>query len=117
MTSTDEHQSAVAVQNYHEADSGYRMHLYPLFLDYRGGTYIAQVEASSPRSSVRKWLRSVPATLGLILDAEECVALQEGFQQDLSLIHVEGVMQAWCASVLIGNELALVQIVTIETAG
>jgi hypothetical protein len=90
------------------------MKLYTCFLDYGGGTYIAQVQAASPKTSLKKWIDELPQSLGLILGLEECKRLVEAFNRETSISRVEGVQSVWCATATVGNQLALVHLVITE---
>jgi hypothetical protein len=35
-------------------------HLFTIFLDYLGGTYISQVESANPSEALESWARSLP---------------------------------------------------------
>ena len=85
--------------------------LYTCFLDYDGGAYIAQVQAGSPKTSLKKWLDELPRSLSLILGLEECKRLIEAFDLDTTINRVEGVQSVWCASTTVGKQLALVHLV------
>lgn len=89
--------------------------LYTVLLDYAGGTYIAQVSASSPRAALTKWARSVPDNLKLIVGPDACWAIKTGFEGDLSVSRVKGVRGVWCSSALAGEELALVHLIATDT--
>jgi hypothetical protein len=90
------------------------MRLYTCFLDYGGGTYIAQVQASSPKTSLKRWLDELPEFLSLVLGPEECEKLGEAFKRDTSISRVEGVQSVWCATTTVGNQLAVVHLITTE---
>ncbi len=90
------------------------MKLYTCFFDYDGGTYVVQVQAASPKASLKKWLDELPEFLGLVLGLEECEKLGEAFKRDTSISRVEGVQSVWCATATVGNQLAVVHLITTE---
>ena len=92
------------------------MALYTFFLEYRGGTYIAQVRASSPTAGVRKWAKSLDyeAVEGMSREAKEELVryLHEGVERP---VPIDGVQRTWCCTASPGDHFALINFV--ETAG
>src|SRR5215204_3168572 len=89
------------------------MPLYTFILEYAGGTYISQINASSPNSACVKWARSleVSQVSGLDLKGKESLVKQLEEEEPDPL---DGLVNAWCASALVQDELALINLVQTE---
>ena len=92
------------------------MPLYTFIMDYRGGTYISQVRAPSPRKAVWRWAKDLNpkpiygfgerAKEQLIAELHEDEELGEQFP-----IEVGQVVNTWCYTLLIKGQLVLINIV------
>jgi hypothetical protein len=92
------------------------MPLYTFIMDYRGGTYISQVRAASPRKAVWRWANDLnpkpifgfgaKAKEQLIAELHDDEAEGEEFP-----IAVGQAVNAWCYTLLIKGQLVLVNIV------
>jgi hypothetical protein len=72
------------------------MNLYTMLLEYGGGTYIAQVEASSADDSFRKWLsklRSDHIAGAISIEVADALADEEDGPTAL-----DGLTGCWCVS-------------------
>ncbi len=87
--------------------------LYTIVMDYRGGTYVSQTEADDVAGAVRAWALALNpkevADLGHAGKAELIEQLLEGGQSPVSL---EGVVNVWCTSCSVSDELCLINIVS-----
>lgn len=88
--------------------------LFTFVLDYRGGTYISQIESDSVSLSLRKWLD--------VVDLDEVWGLtnrgRSRFREALlshDLAAVDRVSNVWCASGRVRGALATVHVV--QTSG
>ena len=86
------------------------MSLYTLLFDYLGGTYVGQVRASSPSFALTAWLDrlEVENVSGLTPSAKK--KLTERSEQDHP-VEVQTCENAWCWTTVLGEKLALVNIV------
>jgi hypothetical protein len=88
--------------------------LYTFLLEYKGGTYISQIEADSNKSALMKWSES--------LNVSEIEGIGEKMKEQIknaakletpSLL--QGMNNVWCATFLLAGNLALVNFVKTET--
>jgi hypothetical protein len=77
------------------------MALFTIILEYRGGTYIAQVAARGPRQALARWARDVSpktvAVLGARAKAALVSALVEHGGRGNPPTPIEGLPNVWCA--------------------
>ena len=84
------------------------MDLYTLICEYDGGTYIAQMSASSPKNAVLSWLgargswKCIPKVVRHQIKA--------GLDHDLP-VAIEGVRNVWCLSASSNKGLVLINLV------
>ncbi|WP_298332716.1 hypothetical protein [Asticcacaulis sp.] len=92
------------------------MPVYTLFLDYKGGTYIAQRRAPNPREALRLWAtQPEKALLSALGDDAGCIeSLAAEIGDDNQLVPIQGMTSVWCASFVVEGELALINIVQTE---
>jgi hypothetical protein len=86
------------------------MHLYTFIMEFRGGTYISQINAASPHLACIEWakrlqVQEVPGLgqsgqLGLIKEMQEEEPVQ-----------IQDAQSVWCVSARIHGPLALVNLV------
>jgi len=83
-----------------------RNQLYTFFLDYKGGTYVSQVKASSPVKALTAWAEALDYTKvdGFTSSAKK--KLTEAINQPPT--RLEGVKNTWCCSALLRGHLALI---------
>ncbi len=80
--------------------------LYTFFLEYKGGTYISQVKASSPARALAAWAEALNSTEVKGLGKIRKQKLTEQANQPPTPL--EGVKNTWCWSVLLRGDLALI---------
>lgn len=87
--------------------------LYTVILDYKGGTYIAQVSARSPAAALPKWLSNLKnadlAKWGIARDE-----LAKIINSSESVVPLDACLNVWCTSGLAKRGLALVHIVATD---
>jgi hypothetical protein len=72
---------------------------FTLILEFRGGTYIRQVRASSPKGALKT------------VDGTDSVTKVFCALRDETPVAIEGIANCWCSSTLYQSRLALVNIV------
>lgn len=79
-------------------------------MDYRGGTYISQLEAEAADQVLPLWAQK--------LDPRSIADFEERHKQELiaevkqdQLAPLDGLVNAWCKSALISNSLALINVI------
>jgi hypothetical protein len=72
------------------------MALYTVIADYRGGTYIKQLHASSVRSALEQWARELPDIRGSFIGAatKRKVSAAVG-EPDDTPVTIEGTENVW----------------------
>ena len=86
-----------------------RAQLYTLILEFRGGTYISQISASSPGESLKLYAKSLSGA-----EADAWKLDLSGFQaevQHCEPVPFEGLINAWCLSGDIGGHFMLINII------
>src|SRR5436190_19720752 len=86
------------------------MALYTFVMDYNGGTYIAQVRASSPTIAVGKWARELDQNAVHGIRAKSKAKLIRQMKDEM-LSPVTGVLNTWCVSTILLGKLALIHLV------
>ena len=79
-------------------------------MEYDGGTYISQVESSSPKAAVKNWIKKLSINLIQGLNTKTLRVLADSLKMD-SPMPIEGISNTWCISATIRGKLALVTIV------
>jgi hypothetical protein len=83
--------------------------LYTVVLDYAGGTYIAQVQASSPAAAFPQWVLKIKdedlAEWG-ISRKELAEVVRTG-----EIVPIDGCLNVWCVSGSVRQELALINVI------
>ena len=84
-------------------------HLYTIVLDFKGGTHIKQVSHATPHDGLGAWAEELSGTdeEAMGLDRKELVRVL----RESSLVPVDNCSRVWCASVIVGDELALINII------
>ena len=86
------------------------MHFYTIFLEWKGGTYIAQERAESVSGAIEAWARSSVADA--IPDFGPTIRDQIVADLESEVpVPISAVLNVWCHSSLAGDNLALVHIV------
>ena len=83
-----------------------RNDLFTFFLDYKGGTYVSQVRASSPVGALKAWTETLDHTKVKGLGLRGKRNLLEKINEPPT--QLQGVKNIWCCSALINGELALI---------
>lgn len=87
-----------------------KISLYTIVLDFKGSTYITQVQASSYRAVLRIWANSLLP--GVIRGMREASIRQLRAElADVEPVLLDGLQHAWCTSVLVRGRLALINFV------
>jgi len=89
------------------------MSLFTFVLDYRGGTYIQQVEAANEERAVEAWARVLNLDDIQGLTAKSRPMLQAKFLGQ-ELAPVSGSKSVWCVSARLRGSLALVHVIRTE---
>lgn len=84
-------------------------------MEYRGGTYIAQVAAADPESALKRWAGQIEpidiACLGETRKAELVGAIDEWLADGHGAAAITGTRNVWCHSQSIGGFLMLINVV------
>lgn len=84
--------------------------LFTFVLDFRGGTYLSQVWATSLNQACRKWVQQLDTKDIYGLDPKSIPRLMEQMLEEFP-VTVNGVQNVWCMSALIRGQLALIHII------
>jgi len=86
--------------------------LYTIILDFRGGTYISQVEAADEVDAARQWAVSLAAEkpIGPPSAALSKTVIEE-LDADGELVALENLQGVWCITMFCGRHLATANIV------
>lgn len=83
------------------------MGLYTFFLDFQGGTYLSQVRAKSFNDAPKVWAEEGNfADISKLLPDFKGILLASVDQENA--IEIEGLINTWCLTFSIADELALV---------
>ncbi len=83
-----------------------RNQLYTFFLDYKGGTYVSQVKASSPRRALAAWAETLQeADINGLGSSAKKKLINQINQPPTPLNHIKN---TWCYSALLRGDLALI---------
>lgn len=93
------------------------MALFTFVLDYRGGTYLQQVEGPDPRAALVSWAATTSLDVVFGLSEKSRVPFQTALARSRP-IAVKQVSNVWCASGIVRGHLALVHLVeTVPPSG
>jgi len=85
------------------------MFLYTIILEFKGGTYISQIRAISERAAVSQWAQSLDEKVSEVALADrQKLSVEFNAENPLAL---NGTVNAWCASALVNNDLALMNVI------
>ena len=88
-------------------------HLYTVFFEYKGGTYISQIRGSSPSTALLKWVETRTAEDFARWKTNKdnlSIALKES-----AMVPLDGAVNVWCISGIDNKKrLILVNIVATE---
>ena len=89
--------------------------LYTVVMDYRGGTYVAQVNARSVTTALKLWSEGLDtsAIAGLTRDRKKELVdhIMERYPRVEKPVLLNGLANVWCASALTSGGLAIINIV------
>ena len=77
-------------------------HLYSIFLEYRGGTYISQISSASPSEALEEWATSVPSEDLEAWNLKRSQLLP--IIRDGSLVPLVDRVNMWCLSGIGGDD-------------
>jgi hypothetical protein len=83
--------------------------LYTVVLDYAGGTYIAQVQASSPATALSKWVSKIRKE-----DAGEWGIRRKVLAEIIrgqEVVPLDGCVNVWCVCGTVRSDLALINVI------
>jgi hypothetical protein len=86
--------------------------LYTVNFEYKGGTYLAQVEASSLEDVLKLWLKQIPDD-ELVRWKASRSEIAETFISEMP-IAIQGLRGVWCVSRTVAGSFALANIVATD---
>jgi hypothetical protein len=86
--------------------------LYTIDFEYKGGTYLAQVEAPGLRDVLKRWLQQTPEA-DLVSWQADRSAIAAAFTRETP-IAIQGLKGVWCVSRTISGSFALVNIIATD---
>lgn len=89
------------------------MSLFTVILDFAGGTYISQIEATSTTSACLKWALELDFSNIKGIGAKSKLSILKQLQ-DNEPTPLDGLLNAWCISILLRGNLALINIILTE---
>ena len=86
--------------------------LFTFVMDYRGGTYVAQARAADHLAAIRRWSRELDSgsIQGMGLSGKRQLLKAVSFR-DLPPQPLEELVNAWCLSVRIRGQLAVINFI------
>jgi DNA polymerase/3'-5' exonuclease PolX len=83
-------------------------------MDYKGGTYISQVNASSVKTACKKWAENLKVSriVGFGTKSKEILINEIEHEEPVS---INNLINVWCVSALIRGKLALVTFIRTES--
>lgn len=94
----------------------FEMSMFTFVLDYRGGTYISQVEALNVTEALGRWVDVVDLKHIYGLTNRSKAVFREGFLET-RIVRVRGVVGVWSVSALVRGKLAGVHVVETKKRG
>ncbi|HEY1939275.1 MAG TPA: hypothetical protein VGJ33_15185 [Candidatus Angelobacter sp.] len=88
------------------------LYTYTVVLNYKGGTYISQVVAESPKAAIRKWFTGISDP---DLAAWEVTNEKLSELSDDEPLPLDNCLNVWCASSSGKHGLLLLNIITTQT--
>lgn len=89
--------------------------LFTIIMEYRGGTYIAQITAPDPESALKQWALQIKpihiAYFGEARKTELVHAIEEWLEDGQSAAAVTGMLNVWCHTESIGGFQMLINVV------
>jgi hypothetical protein len=97
---------------------GGRSSLFTIIMEYRGGTYIAQVAATRHEMALKHWARQIDpsdiAHFGKSRKAELIKRIDEWVAERRTASAINGTVNVWCHTETIGGSLMLINLVATE---
>ena len=84
--------------------------LFTFVLDFRGGTYLSQVQAASVNPACLQWVQELDIKSIYGLGPKSHSWLMEQMPEKLP-VSMNGLQNVWCVAVLIRGHLALIHII------
>lgn len=92
--------------------------LFTIVMEYRGGTYIAQVAATRPETALKQWARQIDpikiAHLGESRKAKLVTSIDEWIAERGTAAAIAGTVNVWCHTEVIGGSLVLIHLIATE---
>jgi hypothetical protein len=86
--------------------------LFTVIMDFRGGTYIAQVEASSSGKALRTWARNLdPRPIHGFGEKSKQELIAELQEQDAEPAAIDGCAGVWCSTPLVRGKIAPINMI------
>ena len=89
------------------------MHLFTLFMDFRGGTYISQISALDIRSALKQWAEEINSKKIAHFGETSKKELREKILLD-TCVPVKDVKNVWCSGAALKTGCVFVHIVRTE---
>jgi hypothetical protein len=89
------------------AANGMSSFLFTFVLEFGGGTYVAQYRGRTPRQALSQWARRESE----LLPSRSARLAAAAFASTGDLAPLENVVNAWCASTIVGKKLALLNVI------
>lgn len=86
------------------------MDIYTFILEYRGGTYIKQINSSNPQDALQKWINELDSSVVWGLDEFYLQEIQRSFEED-GFGAISDNVNVWCFIFTINEQLGLVNFV------
>ena len=91
--------------------------LFTLILDWRGGTYVSQVWASSPQQATVLWAQQDLLQPAIELDREHRSRLERDLESgDGRPVRLADTDNVWCVTTLLDNDLASLHVVKTQAS-
>ena len=87
------------------------MNLYTIVLDYAGGTYVFQIEESSPYKAMIIWLKTMDLKCLKIGNVKREGILKQLYKCEEKPLPLSGRKSVWCSTFILNKKLALVNII------
>lgn len=89
--------------------------LYTFIMEFRGGTYISQIESNSILSACKKWVKKIDVSeIKFFSDAVKAKLLLGMIDTDNKPTKLKGVKNVFFTGVLLGKHMAYIHIVVTD---
>jgi hypothetical protein len=89
------------------------MPLYTFLMDFKGGTYIRQIKASSPKFACVEWAKSLDTSKIVGLGKKGRNYLVEEMKNETPT-PINQTVNAWCTTALIRGNIAIITLIRTE---